>query len=244
MNDDHRPKALESHTADYVASAARAALGAVPFIGSLLVEIAGTVIPNQRIDRMARFARQLASRLDDVEQGFVRAQLGNENFTDLMEEGLRQAARAVTDERRRQIAALVANSLTSQDISYVEAKHLLRILGEINDVEVIWLASHQFESFGEGEAFWNRHKEVLEPVAAAMNAPQEEIDKETLQESYKEHLTQLGLLQVRYRMDPRTKQPEFDTWTGAQKVQGHGLSPLGRLLLRQLGVLQEDDEAG
>ena len=43
---------LKNNSADYVASAAKSALGAVPFAGSLLSEIAGNIIPNQRIDRI------------------------------------------------------------------------------------------------------------------------------------------------------------------------------------------------
>lgn len=48
--------------ADYVALAVRGALGAVPFAGSLLAELAGSVIPNQRIERIAKFAGALDRR--------------------------------------------------------------------------------------------------------------------------------------------------------------------------------------
>ena len=49
---------LELQKLDYVASAAKAALSAVPFAGSLFAELAGTVIPNQRIDRIIKFAKR------------------------------------------------------------------------------------------------------------------------------------------------------------------------------------------
>lgn len=66
---------LQPTTADYVASAAKAALGMVPFVGSLLAELAGTIIPNQRIDRLVRFAEKLAARLSNLEQdGKARGQ--------------------------------------------------------------------------------------------------------------------------------------------------------------------------
>ena len=97
----------------------RASLGTVPFAGSLLVEAAGVIIPNQRIDRIAKFAKTLESKLSNLEQDFVRSQLTNENFTDLLEEGLRQAARSLSDERREYIASLIENSLSSEDIEYV-----------------------------------------------------------------------------------------------------------------------------
>jgi transcriptional regulator NrdR family protein len=242
MNEEKTSHALAPQTADYVASAAKAALGVVPFAGSLLAEIAGTVIPNQRIERIVQFAQELESRLSGIEQQFVRSQLANENFTDLMEEGLRQAARSVSQERRAHIAALISNSLSSQEISYVESKHLLRILGELNDIEIIRLGSHLYETFSSGDEYWEKHKGILEPVAAHMGSPQEELDKETLQESYDAHLTQLGLLKPRYAIDSGTKQPEFDSHTGAQKIRGHELTALGRLLLRQVEI--SVDEAG
>ena len=94
--------------------------------GSLLAEIAGTVIPNQRIDRVVKFAAQLEAKLAALEQDFVRSQLTNENFTDLMEEGLRQAARSLSDERREHIDTLISHSLDPDGMSYADSRHFLR----------------------------------------------------------------------------------------------------------------------
>lgn len=84
MTDDKQPDMLAIRTPDYVASAAKAALGAVPFAGSLLSEIAGSIIPNQRIDRIVAFAEELESKLSQVDQRLMRAALANEHFTDLI----------------------------------------------------------------------------------------------------------------------------------------------------------------
>lgn len=243
MAEDKPIDALAPKTADYVASAAKAALGAVPFAGSLLAELAGTVIPNQRIDRIVRFAAELEQRLAGIEHHVVRAQLSNENFTDLMEEALRQAARSTSDDRRRHIASVIANSLTSDDISFVESKHLLRLLGEINDIEVVWLRFYLRPTKGGDEEFRSKHGEVLAPAAAHMGSPQPEIDRKTLQDSYKQQLCRLGLLRERYRTDPRTKMPEVNRSTGGVKVAGYELTRLGRLLLRQVGFT-DTSEAG
>lgn len=107
---------LQNSRADYVASAAKSALGMVPFAGSLLAEIAGNVIPNQRIDRIVKYAEALESRLSKIEQDAVKQNMSDENFTDLVEESLRQAARSLTDERRGYISSLVSNSISSDDI--------------------------------------------------------------------------------------------------------------------------------
>lgn len=233
---------LSSDTRDYVASAAKSVLGAAPFVGSLLVELAGNVIPEQRIDRIAKFAEHLQQRLGALEQDSLRAHLHDENFTDLMEEGLQQAARAVSNERKAYIAALLVNSITSDDIGFIETKHILRLLGEINDIEVLWLRFFLVPTIGGDELFRERHKTILDPIPAYIGAPQEQLDQAALQKSYKEHLVQLGLLQHRYRTDNKTKMPEFDTSPrGGMKVAGYSLSPLGRLLLREID-LQEHPE--
>lgn len=223
---------------DYVTSAVKAVVGAAPFAGSLLVEIAGAVISNQRMDRITKFAQNLEVRLSGLEQEFVRWQLTNENLTDLMEEAMRQAARSISEVRRAHMASLIANSLSASDISYLESKHLLRILGEINDIEIIRLGSYLYGTRESGQDYRERHQEILDPVGAHLGSSQVEIDRETLQRSHDDHLAQLGLLNTRYEMDSRTKQPKFDS-NGAQVVRGYRLSRLGRLLCRQVGFIEE-----
>jgi hypothetical protein len=232
--DDDTPDSLRLSRSDYVASAAKSALGGVPFAGSLLAEIAGTVIPNQRIDRIVRFAADLQKRIACLEQDRARMCLTDENFTDLVEEGLRQAARSTSDERRQHIASVLATSLTADDVSFIESRHLLRILGEINDIEVIWLRSYLDPAMGGDADFRTRHEAVLAPRVASLESSQSEIDDETIQASYKEHLAQLGLLRGRARIDKRTGLPEFGR-DGRMKMNGYELTRLGRLLLRHLG---------
>jgi hypothetical protein len=232
---------LELQTSDYVASAVKSLVGAVPFAGSLLAEIAGTIIPNQRMDRVVKFALQLEAKLATLEQEFVRSQLTNKNFTDLMEEGLRQAARSLSDERRKHIATLISKSLDPAGISYAESRHLLRVLGEINDVEIIRLASHQYETFRSGEAYWDKHRAVLEPVAPSMADGQDVMDKATLQNSYDAHLQQLWLLSPRYNVDRKTKQLQVGHDDDLE-IRGYSLSSFGWMLLRQLDLVVPEDE--
>lgn len=225
---------LANRVADYVTSAAKAALGMVPFAGSLLAELAGTVIPNQRIDRIVKFAEILDQRLAGLEQDFVRSQVTNENFTDLVEEGLRQAARSLSDERRKYIASLIANCLKSEDVEYVESKHLLRVLGELNDIEIIWLRFYLGLEINSDHEYRERHKDVLAPVAPVMGDPPKLIDKSALQKSYKDHMAELGLLERRYEV-------ESSAFGTKLKAKGYELSSLGRLLLREIDLVPRRD---
>jgi hypothetical protein len=231
----HLPS-LKSGSTDYVTSAVKALVGAVPFAGSLLAEIAGMIIPNQRIERLSKYAQELEERLSKLDQDFVRAQLRNENFTDLFEENIRQAARSLTDERRQYLASVIANGLSLKDIEFFESKHLLRILGEINDAEVIILRSYLVATIGGDKEFFEKHKEIIMPEPATMGASQKVLDKSALHKSYKEHLNSLGLLEKQYQTDTRTKEMVIDTFTGGPKVKGYRITSLGRLLLKHIGL--------
>ena len=188
------------------------------------------------IDRISKFAVELEQRVRSLEHAEeLKEQLGSEHFTDLLEEGIRQAARSLSDERRRYIASLIVSGLSAENIAHAESRHLLRTLDEINDVEVIWLNVHQETIVGDDEVFWKKHESVLQPAVAALGSSTQELDKHTLQESYKEHLCQLGLLERRYQMNLRTRQPEFDR-NGKQKIQGYEITSFGALLLRHIGL--------
>lgn len=236
----NQQNALANQAADYVTTASKAVLGAVPFVGSLLAEVAGTIIPNQRIDRIARFATVLEQKLAHIEKNAIRAQLTDENFTDLLEESIRQAARSTTEERRGYIASVVATGVADADIEFIETKHLLRILGEINDIEVLWLRFHLDLTIGGDEAFREKHKSVFDRVPAYIGSPKADLDKAALQNSYIVHLAQLNLLSPYYKTDTRTGQPEFDKSSGGLQVWHYELTPLGRILLDHLGIKAEE----
>ena len=240
MSNDSAPGDINPRPIDYLAGLLRGAVGPVPVFGPLLAEVITVTIPEQRIDRIVKFSEQLELRLTTVEKHLLESNLKNDEFTDLLEEGIRQAARSLSDERRSYIATLVANGLTSDDIDHSESKHLLRILDEINDIEVVWLRYYREPYIGGDEAFRTAHSETLKHAIATFGSAQEELNKAALQKNYKEHLCQLGLLEKRYNIDSNTKLPEFDSFSGAMKESGYGLTGLGKLLLHEIGLGKED----
>ena len=224
---------------DYVTSAAKAVLGMVPFAGSLLAELAGTVIPNQRVDRLSKFSIQLESKLTGIDQDLIRAKLKDENFTDLLESTARQAAQAITEERRAYLASLIANGIDGERLTFVESKQILRLLGEINDIEVVWLRFYLHPYFGGDTDFREKHKAVIEPISATLGSDQATLDKHSLQANYLQHLVSLGLLERPYQIDSKSGYPVFDKMKNDWKTKGHQLTPLGRLVLRQIGFSLE-----
>jgi hypothetical protein len=225
----------QNQSGDYVVIAAKCALGAIPVFGSLLAELAGNYIPNQRIDRITKFALLLEKRLDEVERNVFADRIKTPAGADLLEEGMRQAASSLSDDRREYIANLIANGISSTDIGDHESKHLLRLLGELSDVEIIWLRFYADRGFTGDQGFREKHAAVLDVQRPHMQSPQSVHDKDALANSYKLHLARLGLLQEQYAVDQKTKLPKTD-YSGRLEVKGYGITSLGRLLLRSIGL--------
>ncbi|MCY3931987.1 MAG: hypothetical protein OXH70_09725 [Acidobacteria bacterium] len=159
---------------------------------------------------------------------------------DLFEDGAVQAVRALSSERLEYIAALVARGLTAGERDAIEAKRLLKLLDEIDDDQVVTLRS-KLQRHRRSEEFHERHGEVLAPVGAHLGSPREDLDRQAMYRLARRQLVDLGLLHQTFRRPKKGELPEFDEKTGMIKSHGTSLSPLGRLLLRRIGLAEEDE---
>lgn len=141
----------------------------------------------------------------------------------------------MTDERRKYVANVVANGIDDEAIEYSESKYVLKLLQELNEQEVIWLRFYMVPTIGGDEEFREKHKNILDPVRVNLRSDERTIERQSLQESYKEHLERIGLIQSHYRIDHETGIPEFDRFSGKPDVSYRDLTPLGKMLLRQIG---------
>lgn len=230
---------LDNNKIDLLVSVAKSAVGVVPIAGSLLSELVGNLIPNQRIDRLSKYVKELDDRISKIPIEKINSLLNNDDFIDLIEEGFVQASRAITDERRRYIASIVSTGITDENIQLNESKQLLKILSELNDIEIIWLRSYLVPTIGGDEEFRHKHKNILQPTHTYIGADEETMIKAALQNSYKEHLERLELIEHKIRIDRTTKMPEFDTFTGKPKKSFSTITTLGRLLLKQIGLIDD-----
>lgn len=233
---------LERNKQDLIASVGKSVLGSVPCMGPFLAELWGEVVPNQRIDRLIKYVRVLKDKISHIPEEIIDRLKTDESFIDLIEEGFIQASRAITDERRGYIASILANGITDDSLALEESKYLLKLLQEINDVEVIWLKYYKSLSKGGDEELEEKHKNILSPVRVSITSP---IDKETkqkaaLQDSYKMHLERLGFIKNRIKIDSETRMPEVDRFIGVPKVHSKSITELGNMLLKQIGVDSED----
>ena len=225
---------------DVLAILGKVTASLIPFLGPLVAEIVGNLIPNQRIDRIASLLKALESKIDEKERTKVEKRILEEKSIDLMEDGFMQAARALSEERIEHIASLLKYSLTDEDLEHSAYKRLLYLLGELDDIEVFILKSYS-GSIAEQQEFRIKHQGALITSVVHLGSSQEEVDKHAIYETYKTNLTRLGLLRIRFKKPKRGELPEFDEKTGMVKVQGYDITSLGRLLLRSI---DQDEDTG
>ena len=219
---------------------ARGAVGMVPVAGAILAEIVEQIIPNQRLERLEAYVRFLNERLDTFDMNELRGLMQQAANIDLFEDGAHQAVRALSEERKRYIADLVASGIIGDDVGRLQAKRLLALLAEIDDDQIIILASN-LQKHRHDLGFRERHHATLTPKVAAMGSDREEIDEATLHEQARAHLIRLGLLRPRFKRLARGELPQFDEQTGMMKASYVELTSIGRMLLRLIGLADDGD---
>lgn len=76
---------------------------------------------------------------------------------------------------------------------------------------------------------------------AHLQSTREELDRSIVQKIGEQKLLSLGLIQQRFAKLKKGEFPDFDQKTGMIKSSGTEITPLGRLLLRRIGLAEEDD---
>lgn len=213
----------------------KAVVGLVPGCGSILSEMVGAIIPDQRMDRLVKYIKILDEKLQQIDSEVLKIVRTNEAAIDLIEEGFVQASRALTNERREYIANLVCNGISVEAKKNSDSKYVLKLLGEFNDEEIIWLCSYMYIGTERYREFIKKHHETLKPVSRSNDVSQTEIEEAAIQDSYNNHLERLNLIVSNYKVDKSSNQLILDR-NGKPKLLNRRLTSLGKLLLKQIGV--------
>lgn len=235
--DTEQEISLETNKEDMMSLFIKSIFGIVPF-GSPIGEAITAVIPHQKLERVIDFVQILNCKIKNAERKIEENELKTAEFTDLLEDALGQASRALSKERLEYIASLLKYSLTDEELEHLEKKKLLTLLNEINDAEIIWLKnySHRNRSYGSEEykEFYETHKRILESAKIRFNNKdrQKIAEKVAIQNNYKENLIRLGLLKENFKPVSNNELPEFDGKTGKMKSSTIDSTILGRLFLK------------
>lgn len=238
-NGNESPPPLGSTPRDEDMGLVSAAVGLIPLAGGILNELIKRTIPQQRTQRIEAFLRYLDARLDGFKEDALKRRLTEPTAVDLFEDGAHHSIRALTDNRIESIATMVANGISGDERDRIEAKRLLNLLNEIDDAQLVIVASHLHKN-QRNEEFHSKHEAILQPVRAHMGSTQEELDREVEYKLARSQLVKLGLLELRYRTLKKGEVPEYGS-DGMPRGQGIEITPLGRLLLRRAGLIGSDD---
>lgn len=170
----------------------------------------------------------------------LKYELSHPENIDLIESGATYAARALSDERLKQISHCVANGIESDQRGKIQNKRLLGVLGDLDDEEIAILHAYGTR---DGNQF-----SKLRPPSAHFNSALEVVRNATMYEAAELKLERLGLTKfdartVAFEIPPeykglRPKKIKVATLgTGGSREGSHRISLLGELLLREIGLL-------
>ena len=98
---------MNSSKSDIAAILGKGLVGAIPFVGPLASEIVGSVIPNQRVDRIESLLKVLEEKIEEKGQSLIKDKINSPESVDLLEDGFVQASRSLSEERIDYIASLL-----------------------------------------------------------------------------------------------------------------------------------------
>jgi hypothetical protein len=136
---------LSTSKRDIVAAVARGTLGAIPVVGAAVAEVVDHFIPGQKLDRVVAFIEEVAIRVEALaaDHTSLRERLHTPEGADLLEEGIVQASRAISADRRRRIASIVVNGIVENDLRYDRTRKLLAIINSLTDSEILLLTYYE-----------------------------------------------------------------------------------------------------
>lgn len=233
MSNDRNDEMPKTNASDIVAMVARGGLGAVPVAGAALAEIVTVLIPNQRSERVEAYIKALAKRLDGIVARVDALDLADPWKIDLFEEGAFQAARTVTDQRRDYIVSVVSRGLTGNDLATSNARTMLNIMKELDERQIIILASHLPGNDNPDRSFYKKHSAVLDIGLPLLGSPPDVKEKQSFHRFSIGRLVTLNLLHEVFRTDD-LRLPQLDN-SGRPEVLYRRLTLLGAQVLQHIG---------
>jgi hypothetical protein len=215
---------------DRTAAVIRSVISNIPIVGQALAEIVTELVPNQRAERLEKYLLYLGEEIAALKIENVNATMKTPENIGLIEDGAYQAARALTDERKRYLARAVAQGIGVEEKHKLNEKRVLALIGDLDDGDLLLLDAFASQNTGR-EKF-----EKLRPEQPTINNRRSGVSERWgLYQASIDRLTRLSLLKKQVNLDSKTKLPEFDTFTGEPKGY-HVVTALGSLVLNRVGL--------
>lgn len=237
---------IKANKADEALSFVKAGISSLPIpCFGVVAEILYTFIPNQRMDRVAKFIEILANKVQEHEVLLFKE---NKFAVDVLEESVLQASKALSEERNSYLATITYDSLECDEQGHNFQKLVLFTLSELTDFEVSLLESSYNSTFnnaifklqppnvtqGQYDSFSTSERNMYEDSKAAygatvqkfirLNLVNEPEDFFYLQETA-EDIKELQRLLIEER----------------KRQRNYEVSKFGESLLRAIGIIGKED---
>ena len=232
---------LNNNKFDTLTLVLKSAASIVPYIGAPIAEIIGTVIPNQRLDRIVSFIENLRGKVDDIENKINKRSKTDPSFLDFFEDELLQVGRATTGERINYLSNLLICGINADQADLLAAKQLLRLLGQLNDAEIIWLNYYYIDLYKRKD-FIEKNPVILNPIITYQGMSEKDLQASIIQRNYKQRLEELHLIETKIEFDRKTAQAKLNIHKDAFENQPTRITPLGRQLIDIITIQKNNSE--
>lgn len=192
-------ESLENNSTDKIASVFRSLVGLIPNFGSLASELISWLIPNQRIDRVCEFIKQLSrqvSKLEDSQKLWIKKLKTDKNNLLLFELSARYSMETNSNIKHHCYAEFIFNTIENKKLEDSRNEKLLRTLSELTEEEIILLISFsQPKVLGYTSEFDEKYEEIIMPKSRADHIPENDIHN-AFRDEYILTLDQKGLITV------------------------------------------------
>ena len=227
---------LDNLEVDIGASVAKSIVGVIPLAGPAVSELLSHVIPNQRLDRVAKFVVELEKRISKSEQKALNT---NRHFVDLFEDTVVQATRSLTEERNRYLAVFLSNNKGISEFDFSVNKKILHILEELTDKDIEILKSFRDVWYSRTCQKYCILRKTIGTVDSFTEEERYRYDLAIVSwDAHLNTLERLRLIQAKHKMpshDPDLSPDYLDEETGIAEIEEYIISGLGKVLLTSIG---------
>jgi hypothetical protein len=152
--------ALDNNISDSIASTVKLYSNIFPGLGPFLGEVICNYIPNQRLDRVAKYL----SELSDIVEKLSDEINNNRDKITLIEMGLKESANSSFEKKCEWIANIVKSGI-SDDIEIPTAENIINIVSQLNHEQIIILfyyVKYYNKQWAEKIEFTNKYKYLLD----------------------------------------------------------------------------------
>ena len=157
--------------------------------GNLLSEIVGSLIPNQQMDRVVDFIKELNSiveentkNISNMEELLSKINSSKKNLL-LFEQAIRYSAQTELLIKHHSYAYFIFNLLAEKEYDEVEKEYILKTISELNEIEILLIIALQnIELLLEESTFFDKYGKYIQRKSDC--GSQKEKDFNSLQDAY------------------------------------------------------------